>query len=320
MKNTVYSKLDAFFPLCRSIVDKAIFDSIIKNNVEHILVENIPELLEEKKREFDLPAYIYDLSRFELACFKTSSSENDIPLYTEGYKLNPTLALLKLSWKIIPWIEGENDSIEKGSSWAIIWRDGKSGETVFQEAGKLELMALKIAAEGLDIKTCSAEYSLNPGKIHTALSGAASKGIITGPRPLLRRNFAPYAEGTEIADNEEASTVYTFTLNWQIPDSASSGQKQQHKRTDSRESAARILDGFLDFCLFSKIRGHISFSGTSLFSNPAFIDIYQMVRGTRFSYLRHGGSFISERPRKNSGNPEAGLLSDIALRTRKDRR
>ena len=74
-----YSRLDAFFPLCRSIVDKDSFDKLISRSADHVLAESIPDLLEEKKSEFKLPDYINDLARFELACFKIASGEGEIP-------------------------------------------------------------------------------------------------------------------------------------------------------------------------------------------------------------------------------------------------
>ncbi|OGV37970.1 MAG: selenobiotic family peptide radical SAM maturase [Lentisphaerae bacterium GWF2_45_14] len=273
-----YSRLDAFFPLCRSIVDKDSFDKLISRSADHVLAESIPDLLEEKKSEFKLPDYINDLARFELACFKIASGEGEIPEYTANYKLNPSLTLLKMSWHIIPWIEGEKKSVEKGTVWAIVWRDRKSGEVLYQEAGKDVLMALKIAAEGLNIEQCEAEFNIKTGKIHSILSFAASKGIITGPMPLLTRGFSPYAEGLNALSSRDYHSAYTFTLTWHVSGTTSRENGIKRRKTDELAAAEKILDDLLSFCRNGNFRAHISFTSTSAtpFSNHSFLDIYRM--------------------------------------------
>lgn len=276
MKKNIYSSLGAFFPLCRSLVNKESFDKLLGGSSDQVLAENIPDLLEEKKREFKLPEYINDLARFELACFKTASGEEEIPHYTGTYKINPSLKLLKTSWRIIPWVEGEKDNVEKGPSWIIVWRDCKSGDVLYQEAGKDILMALKIAAEALSPSECENEFNIKPGKIHSALAFAASKGIITGPMPLATRGFSPYAEGIDSLASQSFHSAYTFTLSWNVSDRSPNANNTSGFRTDDLAKAAKIIDDIDSFAKNGHFRVHVLFNGNSPFSNHSFLDVYRM--------------------------------------------
>lgn len=276
MKKSIYQRLDAFFPLCRALADKNSFDNLINGSADQVLAESIPDLLEEKKHEFKLPDYINDLARFELACFKTACGEEEIPLYTKTYKLNPSLKLLKTSWRIIPWVEGEKDSVEKGPCWVIVWRDARNGEVLYQEAGKDILMALKIAGESLSPSKYENEFKIKPGKIRSALVFAASKGIITGPMPLMTRGFQPYAEGSDALTSKNFHSAYTFTLTWNIPDRSPHANDINRSRADEISSATKILENLSKFSADGNFRVHISFSGSNPFSNHSFIDIYRM--------------------------------------------
>ncbi|MFA7186468.1 MAG: thio(seleno)oxazole modification radical SAM maturase SbtM, partial [Victivallales bacterium] len=254
----------------------------VNGSTDQVLAESIPDLLEEKKREFKLPDYINDLARFELACFKTACSEDNIPLYTTTYKLNPTLKLLKTSWRIIPWVEGEKDVVEKGVSWVIVWRDAKTGETLYQEAGKDILMALKIAGENLSPDKYENEFKIKPGKILSILAFAASNGIITGPMPLMTRGFAPDAEEADALASKTFHSAYTFTLTWNIPDKSSHANDITRCKTDALASAGKILDDLAAFSANGNFRVHVSFNGHNPFSNHSFVDIYRMAAAHDF--------------------------------------
>ncbi len=246
--------------------------------------ERFPFLLEE---EPGLPEFLPDLARAEWARHRVKSAKAATPPESEDFQLNPTLEVIRSSWKLSSILDrGGEDKIpapEAGEEWLLIRKDPATRKTVVTPASPDELLAVKILAEDISPEAAGAEAKVPAGKIDRALWTAAKTGIVVAPRSRVTRSFPPPQAGGE----ERTQKVDIFTIQWHITHACDLHCRHCYDRSRrsplTREQGSRLLEELEGFCRERNVRGHVCFTGGNPFLSPHFIDLYREAAEHGFS-------------------------------------
>src|SRR5690242_4433669 len=91
--------LDKIYTVCRLQMAPESWYAFLKRYVTGHGPEDMPGLLELHEAAFNLPGFLPDLARLEWALYEVSLVELSVTLPEGQIVLNPTLSLLRLSWK-----------------------------------------------------------------------------------------------------------------------------------------------------------------------------------------------------------------------------
>jgi selenobiotic family peptide radical SAM maturase len=178
-----------------------------------------------------------------------------------GYVLNPTLEVHPLA----------------SDRWTLVWRDPEDGKTVSATASDLDLLALKVVAEGL--------YPWRPSPdgperriVEEAVRRAREVGLVLGPPSRLRRD--PRCFGEQAAPVPERFLVTgSFGLQWHITQRCDLRCLHCYDRSDrpmlSLAQGERLLDELVAFCHQRGVLGDVTFTGGNPFLHPDFLALYR---------------------------------------------
>lgn len=142
----------------------------------------------------DLPGWIPWLARLEWELFRTRAfGEDPGPAGPEGGPLrpNPSLVPLEHPWLLCGWLarasrggQPERGTCatppEAGAELALVWREPRTFQGCWRSAGPRELLALKVAAEGIAPTEAARQGGVSEDEVLTLLRAARDDGLICG--------------------------------------------------------------------------------------------------------------------------------------------
>lgn len=225
--------------------------------------------------EGKMPPYTMDLLILEDKLANLENTDVSEPAVYEGYWINPSVLLLETEWSgLTDLLKNNNIKPFRGRTYILGWK--ASDGVVHLEEGREDLiLALKIAAENLDLRNISETTGKSISFLNSVLFRAEREGIIKRPPSKLVRRF----EKNELLKTDEFFIADTFTLQWHITQACDLHCRHCYDRSVrksvSMDEAVRVLDGLYGFCKVKGVRGQVSFSGGNPFLHPHFFDIYK---------------------------------------------
>jgi selenobiotic family peptide radical SAM maturase len=282
----LYSKFEAtyrkIYTNCRRILGNQAWGRILQELDEESQPGFFADKLAILRHALALPDFIMDLARIEWALHKAGSEAVPDLSTIESVSVNPTLALLPVSWKnlvgIIHSTTKADSHIEKAAGIHIlVWRHPKTGKLQLREAGDADLLALKIIVEKIKYDIAAAQGGVTVGVIESTIQQAVSQGILLSPASQIRRHALPKACVPPALESYLSADV--FTLQWHITQACDLHCKHCYDRSNRTpvpyDAALAFLDDFYDFCSEMHVRGQISFTGGNPLLYPRFMDIYR---------------------------------------------
>ncbi len=281
------------YPWCFKHVGEDVWQELIGSYKKDADPVDFPDRLAQVAQHVNLPAYLSDLVCLEKALWKVNSQGPSIPESVSQLSVNPSLQVLRLSWKLLSALEQGQDlppvKPQPGEEWVLIWRNQKQGKIHIQEATREDLLALKLVAEDIDFWKAARENEVPIGVIDRVIYQAARKGILLSPPSRIRRNTDPFSQENPVP--EEFLSASTFSLQWHITNACDLKCKHCYDRTQRSpltfDDAVAVLDNLYDFCKEHFVSGHVSFTGGNPFLYPRFTDLYRAAseRGFALSIL-----------------------------------
>lgn len=282
--------IEEIYKHCRLLMGSDVWGRLAASLEDDYSYEIFAEELDSRRDEYEMPVFISDLARLELAFYHIKSSDIPMPQNVERTTLNPTFQIHQMSWKGLHKFIGADssaDSIipESGDELVMVWRDPETGIAELAAAGDNDLLALKVVVEGLDPDETAAAAGIPVGRIDLSIALAVQKGILLSPPSLIRRDPANYPMG-EVTD-ESLLAAEVFTLQWHITQACDLHCKHCYDRSSRStlrfEDGIRILDDMRSFCLSKHVSGQISFSGGNPFLHPDFVSLYRAASERAFA-------------------------------------
>lgn len=134
----------------------------------------------------DLPGWAAPLARMEWQLFVTLSlAPFDGPPGAGPLRPNPTLAPLEHAWRLCGWLAGERRDVPppEGQELALLWREPRTQVAHWRSAGPRELLALKIAAEGIPLADAAQAGGVDEAEVRRVLHEGWSAGLLVGEEP-----------------------------------------------------------------------------------------------------------------------------------------
>ncbi len=273
------------YPLCIKHMGECAWQKLAASCEDALL---LPERLAQKLHTEKLPAYLPDLARLERACWRVKSRIIAVPENVQQLMLNPSLELLHLSWKLSSALKLKADSSpakpQAGEEWVLIWRNPQD-EVQHKQATQDDLLAIKLVAEGIDVKDAARANQVPVGVIDKAVYQALQKGILLSPATRIRRDPRTYKAEKPPADKFLAAPV--FAIQWHITNACDLACKHCYDRSQPSplqfDAALKVLDDLYDFCKTRSVRGQVTFTGGNPFLYPRFSELYRAAADYGFS-------------------------------------
>lgn len=245
-----------------------------------------PEFFADKllllRHPLALPGFIADLAHIEWALHKAGAEPPPALSKIASVSVNPTLALVPVSWKNLEAIIHSKTEAESGIEKAsgvhiLVWRHLKTGKLHVREADDADLLALKLIVEKFEYDEAAAQGGVTVGVIGSAIQKAISQGVLLSPASRIRRHALPKAGVPPELESFLSADV--FTLQWHITQTCDLHCKHCYDRSDRApvpyDTALAFLDDFYDFCGEMHVKGQVSFTGGNPLLYPRFTDIYR---------------------------------------------
>jgi selenobiotic family peptide radical SAM maturase len=241
-----------------------------------------PDKLISLTQALALPDFIVDLARIELAMHQVRSDVAPFNKKIKKLTVNPTLVLVPVSWENLVAVmavkPGKDPGVQEAAGiHVIIWRHPKTGKIHIRESEDIDLLALKITIEEIDVREAAAIGGVTVGAIESARHRAISQGILISPESLIRREITVSTDMHP--DLESYISADIFTLQWHITQTCDLHCKHCYDRSERTpipyDAALDILDDFYEFCQETHVRGQITFTGGNPLLYPHFLNIYK---------------------------------------------
>jgi selenobiotic family peptide radical SAM maturase len=274
--------IEEIYPKCRLLLAQALWDHIVATGGADHDPELVPELIEQHAGELEVAPFLPALARVEWARHQAMAGGEEAPAQVDHLTLNPAIRLLQLPWRKLPsLLNAQGDTVVErpvpGEELVLVWWDGEAREARVRAATDEDLLALKMAAEGLSVHEVAAQGAVLPAAVGNAVRKAVREGLLLAPPSRIRRYPASYAV-TEDIDGSFLSSP-TFVLQWHITQACDLHCKHCYDRSDRSplqlDQALRILDDLLAFCADRNVRGYISFTGGNPLMYPYFTEVYR---------------------------------------------
>jgi selenobiotic family peptide radical SAM maturase len=274
------------FPICRALIGPRAWPRLLKACGGMARPESLPARLAEMKARPGAPDFLPELARLEWTRYEVSKGIKPAANETGRFEINPTLALLPLSWRLCGLVnpvgalsEFERAPLDmaRGGEHAMVWRDPATGETRVQAAGDADLLALKVVVEEIPIAKAARAAKAALPVVENALWRAAEKGILLAPRSRIRRDQALFPIPAETPAAFVSSPA--FLIQWHITQACDLRCKHCYDRSRrsplTLEQGMKVLDDLRGFCLDRRVRGHVCFTGGNPFLYPEFGELYR---------------------------------------------
>ena len=267
---------------CRSILGPDTWRHVVQICGGGRSVKNLAPLLIQHGGDLDLPGFLLDLAHLEWRLNRLSTLKTKMPGAVKQISVNPTLELLKFSWKGLPSIiaTDENSNYGRpvpGEEMVLLWREPKSGKIIAETASDEDLLALKLVLEEIAPEDAAKEACVHLGFINAAVDQASQKGILITPLSRIRRDPTTFPTGLKTDEKFLSSPV--FTLQWHITQACDLHCKHCYDRSNIHSlqltQGLRVLDDLLVFCRNRCVKGQVSFTGGNPLLYPHFDELYK---------------------------------------------
>jgi len=239
---------------------------------------DLPQYLADRADRLKGHAYLVDLARIEQAAYRLQHDAADPPAEVNALQINPALELFPVTWQGLPDLfKGALHEPKQGECQVVVWKSPQNGAVRIEEACGHDLLALKMAAEGIDSRQAAAEGKVPVGVVDDILHAAVQKGLLLAPASKIVRP-AEFATA-EKKHGSEFRTSSVFTLQWHLTQACDLHCKHCYDRSDrdamGLEAAEGVLDDLYDFCASRHVYGQVSFTGGNPFLYPHFDEVYR---------------------------------------------
>ncbi|MBN1841920.1 MAG: selenobiotic family peptide radical SAM maturase [Deltaproteobacteria bacterium] len=274
--------LSRVYPSCRSMVDGDTWAWILATCAQDAGPESFPTTVSLQQGDARVPGFLAELARLEWILYKLSTEQDDIPRQTEEIVVNPTLQLLQLAWKHLPFLLKGKKRLtpkepEPGEEYVLVWRDPETRKVKTQVATDEDLLVLKVVVEGIDPEKVAAAAALPVGAVDAAIRRGAAKGLLIAPRSHIRRDPASFPAAEHQYERFVSSSY--FTLQWHVTQACDLHCKHCYDRSKrsplTPAQGLEILDDLRAFCRDKNVRGQVSFTGGNPLLYPHFSDLYK---------------------------------------------
>lgn len=274
--------LQQYFPKTAGIVGPENWQRFCSGLPVALDGEALTKLFSGFARASGLPPHAEDIFTIERDKALVEASGSPEAGDASSHSVNPTLRLLKVAYQGLAALlrddaMPESGSPEPGEEFILVWRMPSSGEIRVEEARPEDLLALKIVAEGLDIRELAQQGATTIGALDDILFRAGARGILMRPPSKLVRDPQIFCQG-EI-DADEYLTARGFTIQWHITQACDLHCKHCYDRSDRSpmpyEKALGILEDLRAFCEERRVYGNVTFTGGNPFLYPRFFDLYR---------------------------------------------
>ncbi len=239
--------------------------------------------------DFHLPSFLPDLARLEQVVAEVERLNIDLLPPVERSIVNPTLRLAQFDWQnLAPILAGRDEEGQPGEQLVLIWQLA-NGAVRYKNAGPLDLLALKLIEEGIDLALAASEHKVTLASLDRVLARAENEEYILVPETTIRRDPAVFKVTDFTAKKYLSSSA--FTLQWHITQACDLHCKHCYDRTSRNavdfEQALTILDDFRAFCREHHVFGQVTFTGGNPLLYPRFSELYQAAseRGFQLAIL-----------------------------------
>jgi selenobiotic family peptide radical SAM maturase len=272
-------KINAVYPVSRSAVGTDLWD-------RHITPAHVVPAPDALFRSLNaagiaLPGFLRDLLRLEHALWLIRDQIASLPASVDTLTVNPTVAVQEAHWRGLSGLlepeAGQAAAPVVGPEHVLLWFDPQGNRARIRPAASDDLLALKMAAEGIAAASVAAEGKVAVSAVDEMIDRAVRQGLLLAPASKLRRDPSVFRAGRP--GDEEFLSSDSFTLQWHITQVCDLHCKHCYDRSDrsplSLEQAVRVLDDLRAFCRERRVRGAVSFTGGNPLLHPQFNEIYR---------------------------------------------
>jgi len=267
--------LHEIFPRCQEILDSTRWRSFTHNLSR---VEEFPLALEKALATGDVPAYLPDLARLELARHQCDCNSAEFEVPANALSINPTLNLIEVGWNnLTALLNYKEVEPQAGTEHILLWKKHHDVRCRIAVASADDLLALKLIAEQHDVREVAAAQNKAVGVLDRAIDKALNKGFILQPESHLHRHMETFPAPEET--QERFLKADAFTLQWHITQRCDLNCRHCYDRSTLKDvsyaQGIAILDQMRDFCRSHHVAGQVSFSGGNPFLHQYFISLYR---------------------------------------------
>ena len=282
MHLSIKNQIDKTYPVCRSLMDPAMWDRIVAPCSRTEAISSFDMILASEISGLGLPLFLPELARLEYAVSMIASGTVTIPPSVDQLEINPTVHLFEFSWRGLAALMPCSDAVSltstcTGNERILVLLHPKTGDVMIRPATDEDLLVLKMVVEALDPRDVAMAGEISIGAVNWALDRAVDAGLVLAPRSLIRRDPDSFPGGT-IRDETFFESPF-FTIQWHITQACDLQCKHCYDRSRrspvKRDQAFRILDDLLSFCKSRHVLGQVSFTGGNPFLHPHFFDFYR---------------------------------------------
>ncbi len=302
MKPSKKKEFETIYSVCRSVLGLDKWEQLIEKIPTESRLEMFSETLAAYKEAFGLPDFLPELAGLEWSLHQAASKRSKIPSKVNKVFINPTLKLLRVSWKHLSSLLTAEKNIssrtpEPGEEFILAWRNPRTGEVRAEAAADRNLLALKIVMEGIDAEEVASEGNVSLRAIDEIVDEAIKKGLILSPPSSLRRDAGSFQAAQNTDELSLSSPV--FTLQWHITQACDLHCKHCYDRSDRAvlklDQAIRVLEDLRDFCQNRHVRGQVSFTGGNPLLYPHFLEVYRAASEKGFALAILGNPVPRDR-------------------------
>ncbi len=237
----------------------------------------LPEFLGNNADLYADKPFLADLAAVERARYRVEQYAEPFPDAPEQRIVNPSLELVSVRWQNL--VDVLLDPAKKPAQevdTVLVFKKPGADDIRIMSASGYDLLALKLASEGLDSHQVAEEGGVSVGKVDDILYSAVARGLLIAPKSrIVRANDFPRGEITDPA----WFTSPTFTLQWHITQVCDLHCRHCYDRSDRAtmelDKGIKILDDLYAFCQQRNIFTQLTFTGGNPLLYPHFIELYQ---------------------------------------------
>lgn len=183
--------LEKLYPAVRAALPDATWQALVTRfyalrparhyEVNHV-GEAFPSLLEDARST--LPDFVPALARLEWTIFCVHRGATEVPTRVDRLTLNPTVETVEHAWGLCAFADPASPRTTApapGDEVAIIWRHPVTRLARFLPANARTLLAVKIAAEGLDPRDAADAGGVPLARVEEAIAEHVAHGLLLAP-------------------------------------------------------------------------------------------------------------------------------------------
>lgn len=264
------------YPACRAAVGEGLWAALEAVYSESGGEDPLSRAILLQADRFALPAFLAELARLEEVLCRSRELRPAIPFPPAERCLNPTLQAVETRWKGLPErVLGRTTRAPvPGDAVVLAWCGPRGGEERLREASPADLLALKVVAEGADLRSVAREAGVGVGALEGVIQAAVEDGLVLAPPSQLRRDPEGFPTG-----EERFLTAASFTLQWHLTQACDLRCRHCYDRSDrpplGLAQGLRVLDQLFDFCRERRVSGQVTLSGGNPLLYPDFLELYR---------------------------------------------